>query len=81
MPVYEFECKDCGYVTELLIAINEIELVVCGSCGGKNLNKLISTPSSLKITKSFPGDSADRCCGSDGPPTSCAGPGSCCGRS
>ena len=80
MPIYEFECLDCGRNTEILMASNETDLVVCGNCGGKNLKKLLSAHAAVSPTGSFPESAADRCCGSSGPPSGCAGPGSCCGR-
>ncbi len=81
MPIYEFECLDCGRNTEILMARSEADLVACGGCGSKNLKKLLSASVSVSPTGRFPENAADRCCASGGPPTSCAGPGSCCGRS
>ena len=81
MPIFEFECLDCGQNTEILMASSETDLVACGNCGGKNLKKLLSAHASVSPTGKFPENAADRCCGSGGPPSSCAGPGSCCGHS
>lgn len=81
MPIYEFECLDCGKTTEILIASSEIGLVVCGSCGGRNLKKLLSAHAAVSSNRGFPESAADRCCGAQGPPSTCSGPGSCCGRS
>lgn len=80
MPIYEFECVECGHTTEILMASTETDLVVCGGCGSRNLKKLLSAHAAVSSTRSFPDSAADRCCGSEGPPTTCAGPGSCCGR-
>ncbi len=81
MPIYEFECRDCGETTEILIAASETDLVACGNCGGRNLKRIISAHAQVNATKSYPTNPADRCCGAGGPPGgSCAGPGSCCGR-
>ena len=80
MPIYEFECVECGHTTEILMASTETDLVVCGGCGSRNLKKLLSAHAAVSPTRSFPESAADRCCGSEGPPTTCAGPGSCCGR-
>ncbi len=80
MPIYEFECVECGHTTEILMASTETDLVVCGSCGSRNLKKLVSAHAAVSSTSGFPESAADRCCGSEGPPTTCAGPGSCCGR-
>lgn len=81
MPIYEFECLDCGKTTEILVAASEIALVTCGDCGSRNLKKLISAHAQVNPARSYPAGPADRCCGTDGPPGgSCAGPGTCCGK-
>jgi putative FmdB family regulatory protein len=43
MPIYEYECCDClaGFQT-LILARREEEGLVCASCGGKNLKRIIS---------------------------------------
>ena len=80
MPIYEFECVDCGHKTEILMARTETDLVVCGDCGSRNLRQLLSAHAAVNPNRSFQGNAADRCCGAEGPPTTCAGPGSCCGQ-
>ena len=80
MPIYEFECLDCRQNTEILMAANEIELIVCGNCGGRNLRKLLSAHAAVNPAERFSENAADRCCGTEGPSPTCAGPGSCCGR-
>ena len=80
MPIYEFECLDCGKTTEILMAQSEIELAICGGCGSKNLKKLLSAHAVLSSDSKFPETAADRCFGAEGPTSSCAGPGRCCGK-
>ncbi|MBW1681103.1 MAG: zinc ribbon domain-containing protein [Deltaproteobacteria bacterium] len=80
MPIYEFECLDCGRRTEILMGSNETHLIACGQCGSKNVKKLLSAHAVINASKSPPQNPADRCCGAQGPPASCPGPGSCCGR-
>lgn len=81
MPIYEFECLDCGTTTEILVAPSEMDLVVCSQCGSRHLKKLMSAHAQMNPTGNYPDSPADRCCGVNGPPSgSCAGPGSCCGR-
>ncbi|MDY6878828.1 MAG: zinc ribbon domain-containing protein [Desulfatiglans sp.] len=80
MPIYEFECADCGQKTEILMAPTETDLVICHGCGSRNLKKLLSAHAAVSSDKGFPQDPSDRCCGTDTPPGTCAGPGSCCGR-
>ena len=81
MPVYEFQCLDCGKQTELLI-FNSDEKPKCGECGSQNLKKLLSAHSSFAGASSgrVPGAGDTACCGSTPGHAGCAGPGSCCGK-
>jgi putative FmdB family regulatory protein len=80
MPIFEFECRSCGHRMEILVNHSEIDLVVCSECCSKDLKKLISAHAPIQADRGVPVNPSDRCCGSDGPPASCAGPGSCCGK-
>ncbi|MFK7825102.1 MAG: FmdB family zinc ribbon protein [Oligoflexales bacterium] len=42
MPLYEFECKNCGGVLEKLMKISDSNPEVCESCQGGPLVKLMS---------------------------------------
>jgi len=44
MPLYEYECVDCGQRTEALQQHSDPPRTVCPACGGK-LRKLVSSPS------------------------------------
>lgn len=41
MPVYEYQCHDCGIVFEARQKFSDAPLTVCTTCGGK-VEKLIS---------------------------------------
>jgi putative FmdB family regulatory protein len=43
MPIYEYRCKDCQEVTEVLQKFSDAPLTTCKSCGG-TLERLISPP-------------------------------------
>jgi putative FmdB family regulatory protein len=43
MPLYEYQCRQCGFRFEALQKVNDTPLETCKSCGGK-LVKLISSP-------------------------------------
>ena len=43
MPLYEYECQQCGERTEVLQRFSDAPLETCESCGGE-LDKLISPP-------------------------------------
>jgi putative FmdB family regulatory protein len=44
MPIYEYECTQCGKVEEVLQNFSDAPLTTCSVCSGK-LNKLISQSS------------------------------------
>lgn len=41
MPIYEYECADCGHEFELLVNSSQVKLE-CPRCGGKRVDKLFS---------------------------------------
>lgn len=43
MPLYEYDCRDCGAAAELLI--RGAERPECPHCGGRRLEKRLSVPS------------------------------------
>ncbi len=43
MPIYEYECTQCGCRSELVQKVNDPPLRICKKCGGA-LRKLISSP-------------------------------------
>lgn len=47
MPIYEYQCKNCGHVFDELQSIKEKPLVTCPSCGKDALARLIGTGSGI----------------------------------
>ena len=43
MPLYEYRCRECGDLTEVMQRISDPPLSTCDLCGGE-LKKLISAP-------------------------------------
>jgi putative FmdB family regulatory protein len=43
MPLYEYQCQECGEKTEVVQRFSDTPLTICSSCGGE-LKKLISAP-------------------------------------
>ncbi len=43
MPIYEYECRSCGYRTETMQRVTDPPLKTCPECGGE-YKKLISPP-------------------------------------
>jgi putative FmdB family regulatory protein len=44
MPLYEYECAQCGKHTEKIQKFSDAEITVCPHCGGK-LERVITAPS------------------------------------
>jgi putative FmdB family regulatory protein len=43
MPIFEYQCKDCGKVMEVLQLGTKPEKVICENCGSERLEKLLSS--------------------------------------
>jgi putative FmdB family regulatory protein len=82
MPLYEYQCRDCGKTMEILITAGDDTRPQCRHCGSRKITKLMSAPSSMSgvVKGRLPGASDTGCCGESPAHASCAGPGSCCGR-
>ena len=42
MPLFDFQCHDCGSTCELLVKSAKAK-VACPQCGGKKMERLLST--------------------------------------
>jgi putative FmdB family regulatory protein len=60
MPIYDFKCKDCGRVFEMLVRNTDNQAIICPDCGVGSLEKLISSPVLVKAGRPSPGGT---CCG------------------
>lgn len=61
MPIYEYECKNCGYRFERLQKISDEPLKICPECQKSQLTKLISNTSfQLKGTGWYVTDFKDK---------------------
>ena len=68
MPIYDYQCKECGKTYDVFHKVKEVaEDVVCPSCGSTSHTRLLSAPSFSMGTQK---DSAPAC-----------GDGGCCGGS
>jgi len=64
MPLYEYQCNDCGTVSEEIQRMSDPPLTTCKNCGGE-LKKLLSAPAfQFKGTGWYVTDYADK--GGDG---------------
>jgi len=61
MPIYEYKCRSCGQVSEVLIhGFASVKKPLCSNCGSDNLQRLLSVPSLLKEKTNAQGTT---CCG------------------
>ena len=44
MPIYEYECEQCGHALEALQKVSEAPLQTCPACKNDSLKKKISAP-------------------------------------
>jgi putative FmdB family regulatory protein len=44
MPFYEYQCRACGTLTEVLQKVSDPPLRKCPKCGKNQMSKLISAP-------------------------------------
>ena len=42
MPIYEYQCRECGHRLEKLQKMNDAPLTQCPACGAESLTKLVS---------------------------------------
>ncbi|MDY6892351.1 MAG: zinc ribbon domain-containing protein [Chloroflexota bacterium] len=75
MPIYDFRCRDCGKVSEILVRSVHGQTIQCVECGSQNLEKLVSVSYMVKMNTPASGvtccGSAERC---EKPPCSAGNP-------
>ncbi|MDX9787234.1 MAG: zinc ribbon domain-containing protein [Desulfobacterales bacterium] len=42
MPIYEYQCKECGHCFESLVFSGDAAMPHCPQCNGANVEKLMS---------------------------------------
>lgn len=48
MPIYEYECEECGAVSEVLVKNTQAQSeVMCSSCHSAKVTRLISAPGAV----------------------------------
>ena len=45
MPIYDFQCSNCGHKLELLRKISEPSTTTCPNCNQDTFSKMLSAPS------------------------------------
>ncbi len=44
MPIYEYQCQDCGEIFEKIVSFSQESDISCAKCDSANVQKNISTP-------------------------------------
>lgn len=66
MPVYEYQCKNCGKVSEFLIGVVQENIEIkCKYCGSKELNKIFFKSFVSRGGNLIPYQGGKTCCGRD----------------
>ncbi len=61
MPIYDYECQECGEVAEIFLnSVDGNRPITCPACGSKKMQKLISAFQMLQTEARAPGRT---CCG------------------
>jgi len=79
MPIYEFQCKDCGKISEIVCSISGYnKTIMCSHCGSRNVEKIFSVPARVQVEeKGAAGSKESECCGDTNP---CDNPKRCCNK-
>ncbi|GAB4197197.1 MAG: hypothetical protein Kow00105_11290 [Phycisphaeraceae bacterium] len=71
MPIYEYQCEQCGHVTEALRTMSQAdEPIACESCGAEKTHRIHSefaAASSKLDTPAIPPGGCGRCGNPNGP--------------
>lgn len=71
MPIYEFNCSECGHVfEELVFRAAEVKELECPKCGAAKVKQQMST-----FAISAPSAPVSGCSQPGGPSAGCGGPG------
>ncbi len=54
MPIYEYQCKKCGAVSEFLVYGSQAEGLACTSCGEPDWKKYCRRPMSTPLRPAAP---------------------------
>ena len=66
MPIYEYRCRNCGQISELLIGVGQgTEEIKCAHCGSKKLDKIMSQSFIATDGNSRGPRNGKTCCGRD----------------
>lgn len=78
MPIYEYQCKSCGKISEFLVGVTQRKTEIkCKHCGSRELNKIFSKSFISRGGNLIGSQGGQTCCGRtercDTPPCSDGG--------
>jgi len=78
MPIYEYQCRNCGMQREFLRKVSDAPLTICPECGKETLHKMVTAAGfQLKGTgwyaTDFKGSNKPAAANSEGAPAAAAG--------
>jgi putative FmdB family regulatory protein len=65
MPIFEYQCSECGYINEVLVPTADVAAPDCPKCGAKNTQKRFSAFSAV-VKNPAAGDTKCHTCPSAG---------------
>lgn len=63
VPIYEYQCQDCGHVMEVLVSSSKSKKPACEKCEGKHVSKKMS---GFAVGQASPSNVACESCPSGG---------------
>jgi len=61
MPIYQYKCRSCGEISELMLPIEQKDaMIICNSCNNSEMERQVSAPGLIKSGANAPGTT---CCG------------------
>lgn len=63
MPIYEYQCKECGSVFELIEGFPAESPKACAVCGGSRVKRLLSRGVQSRGGSILAGRGGSTCCG------------------
>ena len=63
MPIYEYQCSECGKISEIMVGVgNQNDVLQCKQCGSTALNKI---PTFVTVATTASRPRGKTCCGRD----------------
>jgi len=61
VPIFEFECKDCGTKFDVMISNKDKDKVACKACGSREVKQLLSMFATTGTGAASPANACQTC--------------------